>query len=192
MKFVIQRVKSASVEIVREESSNEVRAIGEGFLVLIGVSQEDIDDFYQRGNRDTTDKMIRKLVNMRIFEDENGKTNLDINSLNGEMLLISQFTLYADCKHGNRPSFTAAGEPKKAEELYEYIVSECRKALDSGDEGVADKGRQAAEPGGAEYSNAGDGFSYESRIKTGEFGADMKVNLINDGPFTIVLDSREI
>ena len=97
---------------------------------------------------------------MRIFEDENGKTNLSLQDVSGELLLISQFTLYADCRKGNRPSFTKAGTPELAEELYEYIISECRKQVPS--------------------------------VQTGSFGANMKISLLNDGPFTIVLDSEEL
>lgn len=148
MKFVIQRVSSASVEVDCEV----IGEIKKGFLVFIGISQED--------SRELADKMIRKLLGMRIFEDENGKTNLSLADVSGELLLISQFTLYADCKKGNRPSFTKAGNPELANDLYEYIVSECRKQI--------------------------------SIVRTGSFGADMKVSLLNDGPFTIILDSNEI
>lgn len=175
MKFVVQRVSSASIDIrdaafrgSEHAAANEntgvvvTRSIGTGFVVLIGISQEDVELFFG-GNSTVADKMIHKLVNLRIFDDENGKTNLNIDAVNGEMLLISQFTLYADCKHGNRPSFTNAGDPGHAEKLYNYIVDKCRELLDG-----------------------------DSRIKTGEFGADMKVSLTNDGPFTIILDSQEI
>lgn len=148
MKFVIQRVASASVEV--EEKI--VGKIGKGFLVLIGIGKED--------NEEIADKMIKKLIGMRIFEDENGKTNLSLNDVSGELLLISQFTLYADCKKGNRPSFINAGSPDEANRLYEYIISECKKEIDVVEKGV--------------------------------FGADMKVSLLNDGPFTIILDSRDI
>ena len=106
------------------------------------------------------DKMIKKLIGMRIFEDENGKTNLALKDVNGELLLISQFTLYADCKKGNRPSFIKAGNPELANSLYEYIIAACKKELPV--------------------------------VETGSFGADMKVELMNDGPFTIVLDSDEL
>ena len=148
MKFVIQRVKHASVSVEQEV----IGSIQQGFLVLIGVSISD--------TKDIADKMIRKLIGMRIFTDENGKTNLSLHDVGGELLLISQFTLYADCKKGNRPSFIRAGAPDMANELYEYIISECQKQI--------------------------------SVVEKGSFGADMKVELLNDGPFTIVLDSDEI
>lgn len=148
MRFVIQRVRHASV-IVENEC---VGKINHGFLVLVGICNDD--------NQTVADKMVKKLVGMRIFEDENGKTNLDIKTVNGEMLIISQFTLYADCKKGNRPSFINAGAPDMANELYEYILAKCREDIDV--------------------------------IEKGVFGADMKVELLNDGPFTIVLDSDDI
>lgn len=148
MKFVIQRVTSASVSV----DEKIVGKIGKGFLVLIGIGKED--------NKEIADKMIKKLIGMRIFEDENGKTNLSLNDVSGELLLISQFTLYADCKKGNRPSFINAGSPDEANSIYEYIISECKKEINVVEKGV--------------------------------FGADMKVSLLNDGPFTIILDSRDI
>ncbi|MCR4716377.1 MAG: D-tyrosyl-tRNA(Tyr) deacylase [Lachnospiraceae bacterium] len=148
MKFVIQVCTHAEVEIDKKI----VGKIGKGFMVLIGVSAED--------NKEIADKMIKKLLNMRIFSDENGKTNLGLKDVDGELLLISQFTLYADCKKGNRPNFIKAGPPDMASELYDYIIDECKKEVDI--------------------------------VETGEFGADMKVSLTNDGPFTIVLDSREL
>jgi len=148
MRFVIQRVKEASVTV----EGKVIGAIGRGFMVLIGVCQED--------TRETADKMIRKMINMRIFQDENDKTNLALSDVDGELLLVSQFTLYADCRKGNRPSFIKAGSPDLANELYEYIISECRKQV--------------------------------PKVEKGEFGADMKVSLINDGPFTIVLDSQDL
>ena len=148
MKFVIQRVTHASVKVNNET----VGKIGKGFMVLIGVSNED--------TKEIADKMIKKLLGMRIFEDENGKTNLSLDDVNGELLLISQFTLYADCKKGNRPSFTDAGGPEMANELYEYIIEECEKS--------------------------------GKKVEKGIFGADMKVELLNDGPFTIVLDSDKL
>ena len=148
MRFVIQRVNEASVSI----EGNTVGQIEKGFLVLIGVSNDDTEKI--------ADKMIKKLIGMRIFEDENGKTNLSLADVGGGLLLVSQFTLYANCKKGNRPSFVNAGAPDMAKELYEYIISECRKQV--------------------------------SVVETGEFGADMKVRLENDGPFTILLDSNEL
>lgn len=144
MKFIIQRVSEASVTI-----DGEVRGkIGKGFMVLIGVGQGD--------TKEIADKYIKKLLNMRIFEDENGKTNMSLSDVDGQLLLISQFTLYANCKKGNRPSFVDAGAPDLAEALYDYIVDECRKVV--------------------------------PMVETGEFAADMKVSLINDGPFTVILD----
>lgn len=148
MRFVIQRVTRASVTIDNEVTGQ----IGKGFLVLAGVENSD--------NEQIADKMVKKLCGLRIFEDENGKTNLDISAVEGSLLVVSQFTLYADCHHGNRPSFINAGRPELAEPLYEHITKECRK--------------------------------YVPNVQTGRFGADMKVELINDGPFTIVLDSKEI
>lgn len=148
MKFVIQRVTEASVTVDNEV----VGKIDKGFLVLIGVSDED--------TKEVADKMIKKLVGMRIFDDENGKTNLGLSDVEGQLLLISQFTLYADCKKGNRPSFIKAGAPDMANEMYEYIVAECKKVVPVVEKGI--------------------------------FGADMKVSLLNDGPFTIILDSDEI
>ena len=118
MRFVIQRVTHAEVEV----EQTIIGKIKKGFLVFIGISQEDTNEI--------ADKMIYKLINMRIFEDENGKTNLALKDVSGELLLISQFTLYADCKKGNRPSFTKAGNPTLAEELYEYIITKCK------DEGI--------------------------------------------------------
>lgn len=148
MKFVIQRVTRAQVSV-----NNEVIGkIGKGFLVLVGIGKADDEKI--------ADKLVQKLVNMRIFEDENGKTNLGLKDVGGELLVISQFTLYADCKKGNRPSFTEAGAPQEANRLYEYILERCRAEIET--------------------------------VQHGEFGADMKVELLNDGPFTIILDSREI
>ena len=135
MKFVIQRVTHAEVAVEGEV----IGKIGKGFMVLIGVAQDD--------TRVIADKMVKKLTGLRIFEDENGKTNLALKDVDGELLLISQFTLYANCKKGFRPSFIEAGAPDMANELY---------------------------------------------VERGNFGADMKVSLLNDGPFTIVLDSEQI
>ena len=148
MKFVIQRVNEASVKV----DGNIIGQINKGFLVLIGVGQDD--------TKEIADKMVKKLLGLRIFDDENDKINLSLTDVGGELLLISQFTLYANCKKGYRPSFIEAGAPDMANDMYEYIISQCRAA----------------------------GF----HVETGEFGADMKVSLQNDGPFTIVLDSREI
>ena len=148
MRFVIQRVTSARVTIEECVAGQ----IADGFLVLIGVADSD--------TKEIADKMIRKMLGMRIFADEQGKTNLSLADVNGQLLLVSQFTLYADCKKGNRPSFIKAGKPDMAKAMYEYIISECRKQIPV--------------------------------VETGEFGADMKVELLNDGPFTILLDSDEI
>lgn len=148
MKFVIQRVKNASVTIDGQIHSQ----IEQGFLVLIGVCDADTSAI--------ADKMIRKLIGLRIFEDADGKTNLALKDVDGQLLLVSQFTLYADCKKGNRPSFIKAGSPQHAEELYSYIIDACKKEVPV--------------------------------VGTGVFGADMKVSLTNDGPFTIVLDSDEL
>lgn len=148
MKFVVQRVTNANVSV----EGSIVGSIQKGFLVLLGVS--DTDTF------EIADKMVNKLLNLRIFEDEQGKTNLSLKSVSGELLIISQFTLYADCRHGNRPSFIGAGTPDQANALYEYFLSQCRKEIPVVEQGI--------------------------------FGAHMMVSLINDGPFTIVLDSDEI
>ena len=148
MKFVIQRVTHADVVV----DGNEIGRIGKGFMVLIGVSKED--------DKAIADKMVDKMIKLRIFEDENGKTNLSLDDVGGELLLISQFTLYANCKKGNRPSFIDAGAPDEANALYEYIIEMCKERVNV--------------------------------VERGEFGADMKVSLLNDGPFTIVLDSSEI
>lgn len=148
MRFVVQRVTQASVTV----GGTVCGKIGKGFMVLIGVGQDD--------DESVADKMVAKLINLRIFEDENGKTNLALKDVNGELLLISQFTLYADCKKGNRPSFVKAGAPDKANALYQYIIGKCREEI--------------------------------AVVEEGEFGADMKVELLNNGPFTVILDSMEI
>ena len=148
MRFVIQRVTEASVTIDGEISGK----IGKGYLVLIGVADTD--------TKENADKMIRKMIGLRIFEDEQGKTNLSLADVDGGLLLVSQFTLYANCKRGNRPSFIEAGKPDMANEMYEYIIEKCRESVDE--------------------------------VQTGEFGADMKVQLLNDGPFTILLDSDQL
>lgn len=148
MRFVIQRVTEASVTIDGEISGK----IGKGYLVLIGVADTD--------TKEIADKMIRKMIGLRIFEEEQGKTNLSLADVDGGLLLVSQFTLYANCKRGNRPSFIEAGKPDMANEMYEYIIEKCRESVDE--------------------------------VQTGEFGADMKVQLLNDGPFTILLDSDQL
>lgn len=148
MRFVIQRVTEASVTIDGEISGK----IGKGYLVLIGVADTD--------TKEIADKRIRKMIGLRIFEDEQGKTNLSLADVDGGLLLVSQFTLYANCKRGNRPSFIEAGKPDMANEMYEYIIEKCRESVDE--------------------------------VQTGEFGADMKVQLLNDGPFTILLDSDQL
>lgn len=124
MKFVIQRVTKASVKVDGEYTGK----INKGYLVLIGVGHED--------TQEEADKYIRKMINLRIFEDENEKTNLSLKDVGGELLLVSQFTLYASCKKGNRPSFTEAGDPVKAEQLYEYIIEKCKKEIDVVQTGV--------------------------------------------------------
>ena len=148
MKFVIQRVLESSVKV----DGKIIGQIGKGFMVLIGVGQDDTQEI--------ADKMVKKMIGLRIFEDENGKTNLSLADVGGELLLISQFTLYANCKKGNRPSFIESGAPDLAEALYEYIIAKCKENVPV--------------------------------VEKGSFGADMKVSLINDGPFTIVLDSENL
>lgn len=146
MKFVIHRVKQASVKV----EGSVIGEIEKGYLVLIGVSDKDTEA--------VADKMIKKMIGLRIFEDAEGKTNLSLADVGGSLLLVSQFTLYANCKKGNRPSFIEAGAPDKANQLYEYIIEESKKSV--------------------------------SVVQTGRFGAEMEVSLINDGPFTILLDSE--
>lgn len=148
MRFLIQRVSHAEVTV----GDTIVGSIQKGFLVFVGVCQND--------SREIADKLIKKLLGLRIFEDAEGKTNLSLSDVNGELLIVSQFTLYADCRKGNRPSFVHACDPEHADELYEYILQQCRM----------------------------NGFCVEQ----GQFGADMKVSLLNDGPFTVMLDSSEI
>jgi len=148
MKIVLQRVTEAKVEV-----DGEVKGyIGKGYLLLVGVVAEDTVEI--------ADKMIEKISRLRIFQDSEGKTNLGISEVDGEVLIISQFTLCADCRKGNRPSFTGAGNPAMAEELYEHLVEKSKVLF--------------------------------KRAQKGVFGADMKVSLVNDGPFTLVLDSKEI
>lgn len=145
MKLVIQRVKNAAVAIEGEITGK----IQHGFLVFIGIGQKDTPEI--------ADLYLVKMLKLRIFPDENGKTNRAIKDVNGELLLVSQFTLYADCKKGNRPSFTGAGNPKTAKKIYDYFVTRCQEEIEV--------------------------------VKTGRFGAEMEVSLVNDGPFTIVLEN---
>lgn len=148
MKIVIQRVSEASVAI----DGKVVGSIGKGLLLLLGVGSED--------TRELADKFLEKIIKLRIFEDAEGKTNLSLADVEGELLVVSQFTLYADCKKGNRPSFINSAPPAMAEELYDYFLDRCKEKLGA--------------------------------VEHGEFGADMKVSLVNDGPFTIVLDDETI
>lgn len=148
MRFLIQRVNEASVSV----EGKVVGKISRGLLVFIGISGQD--------NKEIADKMVKKLLGLRIFNDENDKINLDLKTVGGQLLLISQFTLYADCRKGNRPSFTDAAAPEPANDLYRYIIDRCRQET--------------------------------AVVEEGSFGAEMKVSLLNDGPFTIYLDSDEI
>ena len=147
MKFVVQRVTEASVAV----EGKTVVEIGKGYLVLIGVGELDTEEI--------ADRYLKKLIGLRIFEDADGKTNLSLKDVGGELLLVSQFTLYANCKKGNRPSFIEAGNPEKANALYEYIIRKAKEQVPV--------------------------------VETGIFGADMKVSLVNDGPFTIILENLE-
>lgn len=147
MKFVVQRVTEASVAV----EGKTVGEIGKGYLVLIGVGELDTEEI--------ADRYLKKLIGLRIFEDADGKTNLSLKDVGGELLLVSQFTLYANCKKGNRPSFIEAGNPEKANALYEYIIQRAKEQVPV--------------------------------VETGIFGADMKVSLVNDGPFTIILENLE-
>ncbi|MBR3771035.1 MAG: D-tyrosyl-tRNA(Tyr) deacylase [Clostridium sp.] len=148
MRLIIQRVTEAKVEV----EGKCIGQIGKGYLVLLGVADGD--------TKEIADKLFDKMVKLRIFADENDKINLSLKDVGGELLVVSQFTLYADCRKGNRPSFINAGKPDMANELYEYFLELCRKEM--------------------------------GKVECGEFGADMKVSLLNDGPFTILLDSDEI
>ncbi len=148
MRTVVQRVTHASVKV----DGQTIGEIGKGFLILLGVAEEDDEAI--------ADKMADKICRLRIFEDENGKTNLSLADVGGEILVVSQFTLYADCKKGNRPSFVKAGNPEKANRLYEYFMKRCQ--------------------------------THVQTVQHGQFGADMKVELLNDGPFTLMLDSKEL
>ena len=149
MKAVIQRVKCSKVDI----DEKTVGEINQGFMILLGVVEGD--------TREDADKLLKKVPFLRVFEDENGKMNLSCLDVDGEVLVISQFTLAADCSHGRRPSFTNAAAPSEAIPLYEYFIEGMKKA------GI-------------------------KKVETGEFGADMQVHLINDGPVTIILDSQEL
>lgn len=144
MKAVVQRVTHSSVKVDGELKGE----IENGLLVLLGIGQEDSEE--------NAERLAKKIAKLRIFSDENDKINLSINDINGSLLVISQFTLYADCKKGNRPNFMNAAKPDKAERLYEYFVCQCQKLVPV--------------------------------VKKGVFGADMKVELLNDGPFTVILE----
>ena len=148
MRAVIQRVAHAGVTV----DGQVLGKIGKGFLILLGVSDEDTEE--------VADRLADKICKLRIFEDENGKTNCSLADVDGEILLISQFTLYADCSHGNRPGFSGAGNPELANHLYEHALARCAGQV--------------------------------RKVEHGIFGADMKVELLNDGPFTILLDSDTI
>ena len=148
MRIVLQRVSEASVSV----DGAVVGSIGRGYLMLLGVAEGDTEAI--------ADKMIDKVLKLRIFEDAEGKTNLSIDQVDGELLVVSQFTLYADCRKGNRPSFTSAGAPDMADRLYRYVLGICEEKYKKPQHGI--------------------------------FGADMKVSLVNDGPFTVVLDSEDI
>ena len=143
MKIVLQRVNHASVTV----DNNIVGEIGKGYLLLLGIGREDTMADLPR--------YVDKIVKLRIFSDENGKTNLSLKDVGGQLLVVSQFTLYADCRKGNRPSFTDAGDPLVANELYEHFIELCREQV--------------------------------AVVEHGIFGADMKVSLENDGPFTVIL-----
>ena len=148
MRVLLQRVQHASVRV----DGAITGSIQQGFLLLVGITPSDTEDIMR--------KMAGKCAQLRVFEDENGKTNLSLEDVEGELLVVSQFTLYADCRKGNRPSFIKAGAPQMAESLYKHFMERCRDHVD-----VVEKGR---------------------------FGADMKVELLNDGPFTLMLDSQEL
>lgn len=144
MRLVVQRVSNAKVTV----DGNVTGKIDEGFLVLLGVTHTD--------TKENADFLVKKLCNLRVFKDENDKMNLSIKDIDGELLIVSQFTLYADCQKGNRPSFVNSAKPEYANELYEYFINECKNEV--------------------------------KKVQTGEFGAHMKVELLNDGPVTIILE----
>ena len=144
MKLVLQRVRQASVKV----ENKIVGEIKQGFLVLLGVGPQDTEE--------TADFLVQKLIKLRVMEDKNGKMNLSIKDIAGELLIVSQFTLYADCSSGNRPSFMNSAKPDKANELYEYFIKQCKKE--------------------------------NIKVEHGIFGANMQVELINDGPVTIILE----
>ena len=148
MKLLIQRVREAAVAV----DDKTIGQIGHGLLVFVGVADTD--------TKQIADKLVDKMTKLRIFDDAQGKTNLAAADVQGEFLIVSQFTLYADCKRGNRPSFIRAGAPDMAENLYKYIIARCKEHINI--------------------------------VEQGEFGADMKVELVNDGPFTVILDSNEL
>lgn len=148
MRAVLQRVKEASVTI----EGQVVGAIGRGYLILLGVGPQDTEA--------QVEALWSKIYKLRIFEDDTGKTNLSLRDVSGDVLIVSQFTLFADCRKGNRPSFTAAGDPGESQRLYELFLQRVRQDI----------------PGAA----------------GGEFGADMQVSLVNDGPFTICLDTDDL
>lgn len=150
MRFVLQCVSQASCTV----EGRVTGAIERGYLILVGIADSDTEE--------TADRMLKKVAGLRIFPDENGKTNLSLAEIGGSILLISQFTLYADCRKGNRPSFVKAGKPEHAERLYRYLLERCRR------EGIG------------------------KAVEEGVFGADMKISLVNEGPFTLVLDSEEL
>ena len=150
MRFVLQCVSQASCTV----EGRVTGAIERGYLILVGIADSDTEE--------TADRMLKKVAGLRIFPDETGKTNLSLAEIGGSILLISQFTLYADCRKGNRPSFVKAGKPEHAERLYRYLLERCRR------EGIG------------------------KTVEEGVFGADMKIALVNEGPFTLVLDSEEL
>lgn len=144
MKFIIQRVSKAQVKV----QNKTVGKIEKGFMVLIGITHQD--------TKQTADYLVNKLINLRVFQDKNDKMNLSLKDINGSLLLVSQFTLYANCQRGNRPSFTEAAKPEVANKLYEYIITKCKQEIPD--------------------------------VQTGIFGANMQIDLTNDGPVTIILE----